>query len=326
MERRISAPHFDGQRSGFLNYEEKVLLWNQITPLEPSKRGAHLLLHMADVARKVCTTVGKDVIGNNDGVMHILNILRDRFAPDRVDCIFQDIIKFMNFKKTTQEMDTYLLEFDILRQKAEARMPMGTGFPDEFASVLCIQNANLTKSERQLVMSGLSSSLDFGSVSAHMRRLFGNVGSAQNQDALVTPDFDTASDEENFEAWLAYRKAQKAKRNSGAGSGRPSGSSSGKGKVKNSPNFRTGETNRRFICNSEYHYAPQRPRKGGKPSSTLPTNSTKKKQPKKPYSSIALESPADGESDHTENDTGNAYTTENSFSTTLDLGGAFVVS
>ena len=129
-------PHYDGQRSSFLNYEEKVLLWNQITPLEPSKRGPHLLLHMADVARKVCTTVGKDVIANNDGVMHILNISRDRLAPDRVDCIFQDIIKFMNFKKTTQEMDTYLLEFDILRQKAEARMSMGTGFPDEFVSVL----------------------------------------------------------------------------------------------------------------------------------------------------------------------------------------------
>ena len=79
------------------------------------------LLHMADVARKVCLTVGEDVVGNIDGVEQILNILRNRFAPDKIDCIFQDITKFLYFERTTQDVDTYLLELDILRQKAEAR-------------------------------------------------------------------------------------------------------------------------------------------------------------------------------------------------------------
>ena len=69
---------------------------------------------MADVARKARLTAGKDVVGNNDGVDQILNILRLRFAPDKADCIFQDITKFTNFRKTTQEMDTFLLELDIL--------------------------------------------------------------------------------------------------------------------------------------------------------------------------------------------------------------------
>ena len=103
---QMHVPAFDGQRSSFLNYEEKVTLWGNISPLEPAKKAPHLLLHMADVARKVCLTVGKDVVGNIDGAEQILNILRNRFAPDKADCIFQDITKFLHFKRTTQGADT----------------------------------------------------------------------------------------------------------------------------------------------------------------------------------------------------------------------------
>ena len=73
-----------------------------------------------------------------DGVEAILKILRHRFAPDKVDCIFQDIHKFANFKRATQDMDTYLLEFEMLRQRAGSRFDMGAGFPDESVSALCI--------------------------------------------------------------------------------------------------------------------------------------------------------------------------------------------
>ena len=102
---------------------------------------------MSDVALQDCLAVGKDVVGNLDGAEAILKISRRRFAPEKADCIFQDISKFMNFKRTTQDMDTYLLEFEMLRQRAEARFDMGTGFPDEFVSALCITNASFQKWE-----------------------------------------------------------------------------------------------------------------------------------------------------------------------------------
>ena len=88
-------------------------------------------------------------MGNNDGAEQILNISRNGFAPDKVDRIFQDVAKFPFCKRTTQDMDTFKLEFDISRQKAEARMSKGTGLPDECASLLCMQNAPLSKNERQ---------------------------------------------------------------------------------------------------------------------------------------------------------------------------------
>ena len=109
-------------------------------------------------------------------------------------------------------------------------MSMGTGFPGEFASVLCVRNASLSKNERQLAIASVGSSLSFVHVAAQMRRLFGNIGSAQNQDALVAQDMDNVSDEENFEAWAAYRKAKRAKKNLSDGGSRESTPKYGKGK------------------------------------------------------------------------------------------------
>ena len=168
------------------------MLWKNISPLEPAEKASHLSLHMADVARKVCLAVGRDVVGNIDGVEQILNILRNRFAPDKADCIFQDIAKFLYFKRTTQDADTYLLEFDMLRQRAEARFAMGTGFPDEFASVLCMQNASLTKNET------VGNSKCW--IAADVCERVAKYGSSQNMDALAAQDMDNVSDEENFEA------------------------------------------------------------------------------------------------------------------------------
>ena len=66
----------------------------------PAEKAAHLLWHMSDVSWKVCLPGGKDVIGNADGVEQILEILRGRFAHDAIGSIFQDMAKFMYFKRT----------------------------------------------------------------------------------------------------------------------------------------------------------------------------------------------------------------------------------
>ena len=232
----------------------------------------------------------------------------------------------MDLKRTTQDMDTFLLEFEMLRQRAEARFDMGAGVPHEFVSALRISNASLSKNGRQLVVASVGSSLLFENVSAQMRRLFGSIGSSQNMDVLVAQDLDHVSDEDDFEAWVAYRKAKRAKKNSSDGGSRDLAPRHGKGQIKNSANYRTREVNRCFVCNSEYHYAPQCPRKGGKPGVQSPPNHGKKKPPSKPYSSIALETPANANYSPDNTQLPQDSITENSFSTTIDLGGEFVVS
>ena len=151
--------------------------------------------------------VGKDVVGRIDGVEHISEILRERFAPRPIDSILQDMAKFSFFKRTGQNMDAYLMVFDMLRQRAEARMITGCGFPDELLPELRRQNAALAENENTLVLASLGNTLALQSVSAQMRRLFGPCFYASRQDVLVAADTDTAPGEADFEARMAYRQA-----------------------------------------------------------------------------------------------------------------------
>ena len=60
-------------------------------------------------------SVGRDVIGNLDGAGQILRIPRARSAPDAIDSISQEMVKFMSSKRTDQSMGTYIMEFEMLR-------------------------------------------------------------------------------------------------------------------------------------------------------------------------------------------------------------------
>ena len=51
------------------------------------------------------------------------------------------------------------MEFDMLRQKAEARMLVGSGSSDEFVSVMCMQNADPPKNEHTLELASLRNTL-----------------------------------------------------------------------------------------------------------------------------------------------------------------------
>ena len=118
--------------------------------MDPEKPAAHLLLHMSDVARKVCLNVGRGEIDNLDGADQISQMLRERFAPDAIDSMCQDMVKCMYFKRTVHTMDTYITEGEMLRGKAESRLLIGSGFPDASVSVLCMQNAALPKNEKSM--------------------------------------------------------------------------------------------------------------------------------------------------------------------------------
>ena len=84
---------------------------------------------------------GEDVVGNLGGAGQILEISRGRCAPDAIDSILRDMVKFTLLARTDQDIDTYLMEFDMSRRKAGARRITGGGSSGEFASVPYVQNA-----------------------------------------------------------------------------------------------------------------------------------------------------------------------------------------
>ena len=160
-------------------------------------------------------SVDRDVIGNLNGAEQILRILRERFAPDAIDSIFQDMVTFVYFERAGQNMATYIMEFEMQREKAESRMLAGSGFPGAFVSALCTQNAALSKNGKTMALASLGNTLASPQASAQMRRLFGPCGFTSRQDVTAAQDMDTACEGEDVEAWLTYRKAKRATRGSG---------------------------------------------------------------------------------------------------------------
>ena len=86
-------------------------------------------------------------------------------------------------------------------------------------------------------------------------------------------------------------------------------------------NRRTGERERYYTCNSEYHYAPQRPQKENRSSGPTPFRRVSKKPSNQPFPSIAMESPLKARVSNLEGQGAPAHKDEHFFSTTLEVGG-----
>ena len=76
-------------------------------------------------AREDCVAVGDDQITGPDGATKTLRVPQDYFAADAVDPTCPKGIRFSQLKRTTQTMNEFLVRFDLLRRKAEARDQMG---------------------------------------------------------------------------------------------------------------------------------------------------------------------------------------------------------
>ena len=157
----------------------------------------------------------------------------------------------MNSGRTDQTVGTYLMELDVLREQAESWMVTGSGFPHGFLSALCVRNTALSKNGKSPALASTRNTLAFPEVACRLRRLLGPRGSAARQDVLAAGDLGTASEEGDFEAWVAYRKAEKEeKKERGSEDPGETGWTKRKkgGLTTNALNRKTGERNRPYTC------------------------------------------------------------------------------
>ena len=136
---------------------------------------------------------GKGHIMNNDGAQQILSISRDHPALDAVRAICSEVVRLMHCNQTEHTMDAFLLESEVLRHEAEARMAIGGGPREEFVAILWAQDASLSKNGKSLVLDTVQGALAFAAAANRMRRLFGPCGSAARRNVLVAADADFSS-------------------------------------------------------------------------------------------------------------------------------------
>ena len=80
-----------------------------------------------------------------------LEAISDYLAPDASDTVYQDAARFFQYKRTAQSPGEYSAKFDLRRRKAESRMQPGGPPPEAFISMLRMQDASLSRSDRSLL-------------------------------------------------------------------------------------------------------------------------------------------------------------------------------
>ena len=132
--------------------------------------------------------------------------------------------------------------------------------------------------------------------------------------------------EEDYAAWVAYRKVRKDKK---GGRGADDRSKTGRSKPKeegrttDGSKRKTGDSNGRYTCNIEFHYARQRPRKDSRSGGPSPNKRIAKRPPSQPHSPIAMESTLGIQPSSLAHFDGPKRPPEHSFSRTLEIAGQF---
>ena len=89
---------------------------------------------------------GSDAITDGDGARRISTILCGYFALKAAVSAYQEVNRFLQFKRTGFAIDARLVEFDALRRKAKSKMQMRAALPEAFVSALGMQHAALSRS------------------------------------------------------------------------------------------------------------------------------------------------------------------------------------
>ena len=124
------VPALGGKRSPFVDSEERARLRNQFAEAAPSNRASTLILHADLIAGRVCMNAGGDAFAQGEDEETIFEILRKYFRPDAPGHRYRRVAKFSQKKRAGQTMERYLLGFDVLRRKVEARVILEEAFPD----------------------------------------------------------------------------------------------------------------------------------------------------------------------------------------------------
>ena len=86
----------------------------------------------------------------------------------------------------------------------------GGSFPDEFVSILRMQDAAVSRNEKSIPLASVQDSLDSHIAAKQMSRLFEPCGGPARQDVLAATDCDTGSAGEDlsYKAWGARQEAK----------------------------------------------------------------------------------------------------------------------
>ena len=156
MTTKVPPPKFSKEKS-FEMYKQEVAMWQFVTETDPTKHALTLILNLPEndpIREQVLDNCTQVDLKKATGVETYLAYLEKVFGKDDLCDTLDKYKEFRDFKKTDGiSMQEYISSFI---QKHSRIVKKGLKLPDEVLAFELIRNANISKDEEKLVLTGLN--------------------------------------------------------------------------------------------------------------------------------------------------------------------------
>ena len=240
----------------YSDYKDNVILWDMITDIPKTKRGALLLAGIKNEHSSFGDNIQRqlfqkyrptEIAANENSVNLIIEFLDSHIGKPSKHLKFQCLREIVEYKRTAgQEFSEYAKQFEYLVSKAE-NAGLKTLSSDIKAGFL-MNNANLSVQQIELLNSVVDLSDDenlYKNVKSKMFDMLTNVFGLKNENSSEKlSDAFLAQHEELFVAWSKKKNFQNNKSSFNSNNGRNNSATNNSYKQNNYPNNSTnGATN-----------------------------------------------------------------------------------
>ena len=158
MATKINPPIFSKSKSYEL-YKQELLAWSEIKDLDKKKRGVAIALTLPEndeskIREKVFDQIKLDDLKKDTGFNTLLEFLDKHLAKDDLADSLEKFAEFQDLKRAEgQTINEYITVFDSKYRKIEKKNMI---LPPEILAFKLLRKANITKEEKQLVLTGMN--------------------------------------------------------------------------------------------------------------------------------------------------------------------------
>ena len=155
METKLNLPRFSTEKR-FDLYRQEVEMWEEVTSVVKEKRAMVLILSLSEgdsLREQVFENLSIADLKKDTGVKTFLDFLEQSYGKDElVDCL-ERYKEFRDYKRGfSQTIGDYVINFD---KNLNRIVKKGMTLPNEVLAFELIRNADISKEEEKLVMTGL---------------------------------------------------------------------------------------------------------------------------------------------------------------------------
>ena len=257
------CPIFSGRPEEYKSWRSKVDDWLKVAGKQFEYPGIEIRLSLKGKAEEITENIDREKLCETNGEKMILKILDESYLKDRLTDKYHKMKSYFKIKRETGEkMRDYLARYE--KMEMDCKKAMGKNLFDEEAKGLhVLEQANLTETQEQMVLASCADgNLEYGKVSAILKRTFEAVGSNEESQWLGAEGRGSMGPGRDRESYGSNEESQwwraEGSGNVGLGRGRESyGGSRGRwntGRGGRNPVNREGKITQCALCKSEWHW------------------------------------------------------------------------